>query len=190
MSHKFNPEKAEKLIAPERYQEIKPEILLQKLGIGPGSTILDLGCGNGFFTFPAAVGMGENGMVIAADVSEEMLLMLNRRGPPDNVQVLHVEEVNLDVEDESVDGAVAISLYHELKAPLENLNEIKRVLKPEGKLMFMDWDPQAERVRGPALDHRVSREQVINDLEVLGFTIDIQENYRDDIWLLIAHKSA
>ena len=65
MSHKFNPERAEKLVAPERYQELKPEILLQRLGVGPGSTILDLGCGNGFFTFPAAVGMGENGMVMA-----------------------------------------------------------------------------------------------------------------------------
>jgi len=52
MSHKkFDPSRAERLIAPERYQELKPDILLQKLGVRSGSTILDLGCGNGFFTF-------------------------------------------------------------------------------------------------------------------------------------------
>ncbi len=113
MSHKFNPEKAQRLIARGRYEELKPEILLQRLGVAPGSTILDLGCGNGFFSFPAAVGMGEKGMVIAADTSEEMLLLLNRRVPPENIQVLQVEEVAMDVDSDSVDAVVALALYHE-----------------------------------------------------------------------------
>ncbi len=190
MSHKFNPERAERLVSPERYQEIKPDILLQRLGVPPGKTILDLGCGNGFFTFPAAMGMGEEGMVIAADVSEQMLLLLNRRMPPDNVQVLQVEEVKLDIEDQSVDAVVGIALYHEFKAPLENLAEIKRVLKAEGKVMFMDWDPKADQERGPAKDHRIASAKAIQNLEASGFSIDVQENYVEDIWLLIAHLSS
>ncbi len=189
MAHKFDPKSADRLIAPERYQEIKPDVLLQRLGTPPGSTILDLGCGNGFFTFPAAMGMGEQGMVIAADVSEQMLLLLNRRNPPDNVQVLQVEEVKMNIEDASVNAAVAISLYHEFKQPLDNLNEVKRVLKADGKIMLMDWDPQTMRERGPSKNHRVFMSQALKDLKTVGFKIDIQENYVDDIWLVIAHLS-
>ncbi len=187
MSHKFDSQSADKLISPERYQELKPDILLQKLAAPPGSTILDLGCANGFFTFPAAVAMGENGMVIAADILDQMLTLLNRRMPPDNVQVLQVEEVKMEVDSDSVDAAMVLSLYHEFKAPLENLQEIKRVLKAEGKIMLLDWDPLSDRERGPEKEQRVLQSKVIKDLESVGFAIDLQENYVDDIWLLLAH---
>jgi ubiquinone/menaquinone biosynthesis C-methylase UbiE len=187
MSHKFNPEKAQRLIARGRYEELKPEILLQRLGVAPGSTILDLGCGNGFFSFPAAVGMGEKGMVIAADTSEEMLLLLNRRVPPENIQVLQVEEVAMDVDSDSVDAVVALALYHEFKNPAENLEEIARVLVPGGKLMILDWDAEAEGGRGPSLDHRVKLSKAVGDLTQAGFKIDHTENYIPDMWLILAH---
>ena len=186
MSHKFDPSRADRLIAPGRYQELKPDVLLQKLGTPPGSTILDLGCGNGFFTFPAAVAMGD-GMVIAADVSEPMLRLLNNRVPPENIQVLQVEEVNMDIEDTSVDAAVLIFLYHEFKTATDNLEEIKRTLKSGGKIMILDWDPLAERERGPSKDHRVSKEQALADLRATGFEIEVEENYIEDIWLIVAH---
>ena len=191
MPHKkFNPERAERLIAPERYQEIKPDVLLQKLAVPPGSTILDVGCGNGFFTFPAAVGMGEAGMVIAADISEHMLALLDRRNPPDNVQILQIEEVSMDVEDDSVDAVVGIAVYHEFKAPLQNLNEISRILKPGGKVLFLDWDPAAEKDRGPGNHHRITMAQAASDLESSGYLLDVQEQYLSDMWLVIAHKDS
>jgi ubiquinone/menaquinone biosynthesis C-methylase UbiE len=190
MSHKFNPEKAERLISRERYQELKPDILLQRLGVGPGSTILDLGCGNGFFTFPAAVGMGENGMVIAADTSEEMLTLLNRRVPPENVQVLVVEEVAMEIESATVHAAVAIALYHEFKTPEENLKEISRVLLPGGKLLILDWDPDSEIQRGPSMDHRIKLSKAVDDLTRVGFEIELTESYIADMWMVIARKPA
>jgi len=189
MSHKFDPKRAERLISPARYLELKPDILLQRLGAPPGSTILDLGCGNGFFTFPAAVAMGE-GMVIAADTSEHMLALLNRRDPPENVQVLKVEEVKMDVDTHSVDAAVLFFLYHEFESPAENLKELKRVLKQGGKLMLLDWDPLNERERGPSKDHRVSQRKALGDLKSAGFIVDVKENYIDDVWMIIAHLSA
>lgn len=190
MSHKkFDPSRAERLIAPERYQELKPDILLKKLAIRPGSTILDLGCGNGFFTFPAAAAMGE-GMVIAADLSEPMLNLLRQRDVPDNVQVLQVEEVKMEVDDNSVDAVVMIALYHEFKDPLENLAEIKRTLKAEGKILILDWDPAAEKERGPGKAHRVSMEKALSDLQTAGFTTLSQEQYTQDMWMLIAETTS
>ena len=189
MSHKkFDPSRAERLIAAERYQELKPEIILQKLGIRSGKTILDLGCGNGFFTFPAAVAMGA-GMVIAADSSEEMLSLLKQRNTPDNIQILKVDEVKMDIEDDSVDAAVLIALYHEFKFPRDNLAEIHRTLKPRGKVLILDWDPLSEKERGPAKAHRVAKVQAIKDLKASGFTVESHENYTLDMWMIVAHSN-
>ncbi len=189
MSHKkFDPSRAERLIAPERYQELKPDVILSQLGIAPGSTILDLGCGNGFFTFPAAVAMGD-GMVIAADMSEEMLSLLRQRSTPDNIQILKVDEVKMDVEDDSVDAAVLIAVYHEFKSPLDNLAEITRTLKSNGKILILDWDPQADKERGPGKAHRVAKTQAIRTLEASNFTVESHENYTQDMWMIIAHTN-
>lgn len=190
MSHKkFNPEKAERLLSPQRYQELKPDILLQRLGVAPGSTLLDLGCGNGFFTFPAAAAMGDSGMVIAADMSAQMLGLLERRVPPDNVQVLEVEEVNLDIEDNSVDACVAITLFHEFKNPQENLSEIRRTLTGSGKLLILDWDSEASQERGPSHEHRVSLQQASKQVEDAGYRIEVAESYISDMWMIIAGVS-
>jgi ubiquinone/menaquinone biosynthesis C-methylase UbiE len=186
--HKFNPAKAEKLLSPERYHEIKPDILLQKLGIAPGSVLMDLGCGNGFFTFPAAAGMGEKGHIIAADMSEHMLDLLRRRSPPDTVQILKTEEVKLDIDDDSVDATVAINLYHEFKYPAANLDEIARVTRSGGRLLILDWNPEGELLRGPEQEIRVARETVAQHLTTAGFKVESDEDYTADHWLIIATR--
>lgn len=182
--HKFNPEKAVKLISPERYNQLKPDVLLQKLAVPPGSTILDLGCGNGFFTFPAAAAMGDKGMVIAADLSAAMLAALLDRNPPDTVQILKTEEVEMDVDTDSVDAAVAITLYHEFNDARKNLAEIRRVLKPGGKLMVLDWIPEDEPEHGPK--HRTDRAEASAEIIESGFEIELEEDYTDEHWLIIA----
>lgn len=188
--HKFDPAKAEKLLAPERYHRLKPDVLLEKLGVPPGGTILDLGCGNGFFTFPAAAAMGEDGMVIAADMSTEMLQLLKDRNPRDNVQVLKVDEVKMDVDSASVDGAVLIHLYHEFNNREANVRELKRVLKPDGKLMVVDKAPMASDESGPPNHHRVALETARAELEQWGFSVGIHEMYTEDAWIVIARRMA
>ena len=189
MTKKFDPAKAERLIAPERYMELKPDVLLQRLAIPPGKTILDVGCGNGFFTFPAAAAMGD-GMVIAADASEHMLALLEDRDPPDNVQILKVDEVDMDVDTDSVDAVVALFVFHEFKDPVANFEAFTRVLRSDGKILLLDWDPAAERERGPAHTHRKPAESAVEVLNKTGFKVLEQELYTEDIWLIIAQRKA
>ena len=184
--HKFDPSRAERLLAPERYHLIKPDILLQKLGVAPGSTLLDLGCGNGFFTFPASAAMGEEGMVIAADTSAEMLQLLKDRNPRDNVQILQVGEAKMEIDTDSVDGAVMINLYHEFADRAANLNEIKRVLKSGGKILILDWSPVEESFSGPPVEHRIELGIATWELEQQGFVIETNTPYAEEHWLIIA----
>ncbi len=184
--HKFDPARAARLLEPNRYHLVKPDNLLQKLGIPPGSTLLDLGCGNGFFTFPAAAAMGEDGMVIAADTSDYMLQLLRDRNPRDNVQILKVDEVEMDVDTRSVDGAVLINIYHEFSDRKANFAELRRVLKPGGKVMVLDWAPVAESLSGPPVKHRVGLGTATRELEQWGFRIETNEPYTAESWLIIA----
>ncbi len=186
--HKFDPARAERLLSPERYHELNPDILLQRLAVPPGHTILDLGCGNGFFTFPAAAAMGDDGEVIAADSSLQMLELLRRRNPPDTVQILETGETRIELEDECVDAVVGICLFHEFDDPAQNLAELHRILIPDGRLMFLDWDPDGLQQKGPEHSHRVARAEAETALKGCHFQVDVAEAYTPDHWLIIAHR--
>jgi ubiquinone/menaquinone biosynthesis C-methylase UbiE len=62
----FNGEK-------ERRAWQNPENILLSIGLKPGSTFIDLGCGDGFFAVPAANIVGRNGRVYALDMNSEAI---------------------------------------------------------------------------------------------------------------------
>ena len=73
MTHKFKVSEKQKLDNPERRAFLPPEETLRKLGLQPGEIMADIGCGIGYFTFPAASIVGPNVKVFALDVAPEML---------------------------------------------------------------------------------------------------------------------
>jgi predicted methyltransferase len=50
---------------------------LRDAGVQPGQTVLEVGCGTGYFTLPAATVIGDQGRLIAIDVTKEIALLLN-----------------------------------------------------------------------------------------------------------------
>lgn len=73
----FPIRRAEWLLSPVRRAIESPDRLLRP-HVHDGDTVIDAGCGPGFFTLPMAEMVGENGMVIAVDVQEGMLSMVAR----------------------------------------------------------------------------------------------------------------
>ena len=67
MVHKFNPANKKKLDDPWRRENLPPILTLEKLGLIPGDTMADLGCGIGYFTIPAAEIVRESYKVFALD---------------------------------------------------------------------------------------------------------------------------
>lgn len=70
--HKFHIKNLEKLDNPKRRQSMPPEETLKKFKIGDKGTLLDIGCGIGYFTIPAAK-IITNGSVIGIDIMTEFL---------------------------------------------------------------------------------------------------------------------
>lgn len=106
-----------------------------------GMTVLDIGCGPGFFSVEMARLVGESGRVIAADLQEGMLEKLRAkiRGTELEKRItLHkCSEDRIGVSD-SVDFVLAFYMVHEIPNQQEFFNEIRSILKPNGLVLVVE----------------------------------------------------
>lgn len=109
--------------------------------IKPGDTVLDVGCGPGFFTIPMARIVGEKGLVIAADISPGMLQIVKRRaeraGVSGRVRLQLSEKNKLGVS-QKVDFALAFWMAHEVGDLVRFFAEIKDALQPDGLFLLVE----------------------------------------------------
>jgi ubiquinone/menaquinone biosynthesis C-methylase UbiE len=118
----------------------KPEAILADL-VHPGMSVLDFGCGMGFFSIPMARLVGETGRVIAIDLQQQMLTVLakraNRSGVADRIRT-HRCEANALGFGEPVDFALAFYSAHEVPEPRRLVEEIHRCLKPQAQFLLVE----------------------------------------------------
>lgn len=175
--HRFNPEHAQKLDSPERRELLPPQKILEDFGLESSDVVLDMGAGTGYFTLPAA-GMTER--VIALDVEPRMLALLEKRLQDQNVTNVELREGKIEeipVEDGSVDKVIASFILHETDDLDQVIQEMKRVIKPGGKTLIIEWEKK-ETDQGPPLAHRLDIKDLKQQLEAHQVTIEksIQEN--------------
>lgn len=109
--------------------------------IEQGMTVLDVGCGPGFFAMDMARLVGTSGRVIASDLQEGMLRKLwdKIRGTElEKRFTLHRCEQNRIGLSEPVDFVLVFYMLHEVPNPEEFLNEIASILKPNGKVLIVE----------------------------------------------------
>ncbi len=109
--------------------------------IGAGMTVLDLGCGPGFFSIDMAQMVGKSGRLIAADLQEGMLQKLRDKIQGTELEeriILHKCEENEVGVSEPVDFVLAFYAVHEITNQEGFFNEIKTLLKPNGKIFIAE----------------------------------------------------
>jgi len=114
--------------------------ILREVGIEPGFHVLDYGCGPGGYVTAAAELVGESGKIYALDIHPlaiQMIQNLASRMHLTNVETIHSgRETGLS--DKSVDVVLLYDIFHDLSEPDGVLEELHRVLKPNGILSFSD----------------------------------------------------
>jgi len=168
---KFDPHHLHKLDSPKRREILPPDLPVTLFGFVPGTHIVDFGCGSGYFSVDLAETIGPSGILYAVDQRIEMLEALTERMESHglkNFRRLQNLEHEIPLESASVHGVFMATVYHELLSPLLVVKEAIRVLKPDGRLMVIDWRPIEEEM-GPRLHHRIAPESVIQDALNAGF---------------------
>jgi ubiquinone/menaquinone biosynthesis C-methylase UbiE len=106
-----------------------------------GMTVLDVGCGRGFASLGLARQVGDNGLVISADLQPQMLEMVKERaakaGLSSRIRVHRCEASRVGVQ-EKLDFAVAFWMVHEVPDERAFLSEIFGLLKPGGRLFVAE----------------------------------------------------
>ncbi len=132
--------------------------------VQPGMTVLDIGCGGGFFSALLAKWVGPEGRVIAVDLQREMLEItrayLTKRGVMERVTLHQCSAESLGLEGITADLALAMYVVHEVPDRANLLGELFEALKAGGKLALVE-------PRGHV--KRDDWEQTLRDAEAAGF---------------------
>jgi len=156
-------EEADRLDTRFRRWMQNPKRLLKPY-IEEGMTVLDFGCGPGFFSIDMAQMVGESGRVIAADLQEGMLQKLSDKikgTELENRIALHkCEEDKIGIS-ENVDFVLAFYIVHEVINKEGLFTEIETILKPDGKILI---------VEPPFHVSKTAFEKTIGKAKAIGFT--------------------
>ena len=126
-------------------------------------TVLDMGCGAGFASLGLAKLVGEEGLVIAADIQPKMLSIVKERalraGLYDRI-CIHLCETNRIGVREELDFAVAFFMVHEVPDAWALLEEIFKLLKTSGRFLLTE-----PKVHVKSSDFK----QLVQDAQAIGF---------------------
>lgn len=155
-----------------------PEGVLREIGIKPHMTVLDLCCGDGYFTAPLAKLV--EGKVHALDLDPTMLekakTELSRQGATVRQWICaDALEVTQHMA-YPVDFVLMANTFHGVPDQRRLAAEVREVLAPKGAFAIINWHPVPRehttvlgRPRGPATDMRMSLETVSAIIEPAGF---------------------
>jgi arsenite methyltransferase len=158
---------------PQRDSEQKPEEVLKTLGIKPGEAVADIGAGSGYFAFRFARQVGDSGRVYAVDINSDMILFMNRK-----IRDLKLRNVSTVLSapddpllvDDSINRFFICNTWHHVQNRLNYLSLIKKILRPGGQIIVLDYHKRELPV-GPPPEMKMAREDVIKEMESGGFKL-------------------
>ena len=129
------------VVEAERDQWQRPSDIVRALDLRQGRTVVDLGCGSGYFTLKLSPAVGPGGTVYAVDIRRLPLAFLWLRTflkAQHNVRTVLGEPDNPHLPAGKADAVLIVNTYHELENPALILNQISQSLVPGGRLVIAD----------------------------------------------------
>jgi ubiquinone/menaquinone biosynthesis C-methylase UbiE len=161
---------ADWLVRPEREAEEQPDKALDALNLKPGMVVADIGAGVGYMSLRMARRVSK---VYANDLQPDMLDRLRQNAA--KAGIANIVTVVGDVADpklppNTMDLVLLVDVYHEFSEPQVMLRKIRETLKPDGRLVLLEY--RAEDPNVPIIaEHKMTIAQVKKELEAEGFVL-------------------
>lgn len=163
---------------PSSHALLDPATILREVGLSLDMTYADLGAGTlGYFVLPAAHIVGPSGKVYAVDILKSALQSIESRMQLEGITNMQTVWGDLErpggikIPTSSLDLASFVNVAHLLIRSLVPLEEAKRIVRPGGRVLVIDWDPDAGSLL-VSRAHRVAAEQVKRQFLANGFILN------------------
>jgi ubiquinone/menaquinone biosynthesis C-methylase UbiE len=127
---------------PHRIERLKPQEIVQSLGLKPGDVVADIGSGSGLFTRPLARTVQPDGKVYAVDIDKELLEHVEKTAKEQdisNITIVFGENDSPRLPPMSLDLAFICDTLHHIENRQSYLANVKPSLKPGGRLVIIDF---------------------------------------------------
>jgi len=168
IAHVMGHQAADWLERPEREEEEKTDLLVQSLKIRPGSVVADIGAGTGYFCRRLSKLVGNKGQILGVDIQPEMLQLLTNNmaeASITNVKPILGTITNPALPAAAVDLVLMVDVYHEFSHPFEMIQNICKSLKPDGRIVFVEFRGEDPSVPIKPL-HKMTEAQVRKEMSV------------------------
>ena len=156
--------------------------IFQRIGLKPGDIAADLGCGHGFPALSAAKIVGESGLVYALDIQKAALSVVSDKSNLDGLKNIQLIWGDLEgsindfqnlsdtskLEVKSLDFVFLINTLFQSKDPVKFITIAKKLIKPDGKILVIDWQPSKQHPLGPKINYRLSKDNIKTIAASLG----------------------
>ncbi len=141
-----------------------------------GSRVADLGAGSGLYSLAAARAVGDAGKVYAIEVQKDLLERLKHAAKQERMHNIEVLWGDIEtpkgthLKDHTVDAAIASNVLFQVEHKEGFIAEMKRVLKPGGRVLLVDWSASFGGM-GPHADAVVGAQFAQKLFETAGFSL-------------------
>lgn len=155
---------------------MRPAEIIDKFDLRPCMAVADFGCGAGYFVLLIARKVGKCGVVYAVDILQSALDSVRSNAKLHSI--LNIETIKADLEKpngskiaaNSMDIVLMANILFQVRDKVTTINEAKRVLKKNGKIIILEW--VKDSACGPLKDLRISKEEMKALAKKEGLTLE------------------
>ncbi len=146
---------------------------LKTLDLREDMIIADLGAGTGYYTITVAK-MVPKGKVYALEIQKDFLTTIINKAKEEHLNNIECFWGNIEkiggtkIKDKIIDAVIASNILFQVEDKDKFIEEAKRILKPQGQLLLIDWSDNASAI-GPSIDKIISKSKAREMLEKKGF---------------------
>ena len=186
---------ADGLKAPTREATQNPGSLINSMGLQPGMTVADIGTGVGYMLPFLSRRVGPAGRVVAEDIFDDFLASAKQTAEEQklaNITFIKGSETDPHLPEGTIDMELVLDAYHHFDYPDKMLAALRKGLKPDGKLVIVDYyKREGAMAGGRALTHiRLDMPDVIKEIEANHFHLLMEKEHIKNVqYMLILEKS-